>query len=68
MLGSGRILYSYKSTSFMKEKGNQTCFTTGEKFPIASMMRRDDKMSPSASCKTYGENRKVVEEIMLCNT
>lgn len=52
----------------MKEKGNQTCFTTGEKFPIASMMRRDDKMSPSASCKTYGENRKVVEEIMLCNT
>lgn len=34
------------------KKEKLTCLTTGEKFPIASIMRRDSKILPSASFKT----------------
>lgn len=48
-------VHNCKETINMYKRKSLTCFTTGEKFPIASIMRRDDRMFPSASCKTYWE-------------
>lgn len=48
-------VHNCKETINMYKRKSLTCFTTGEKFPIASIMRRDDRMFPSAICKTYWE-------------